>query len=81
MVTSLAKVLGDVRSRKGSFPPVLQIQANNYGRENKNKYMFVYCTSLVAIGYFQEVRLSFLIVGHTHEDIDQQLSIISGVLK
>ena len=27
------------------------------------------------------MRISFLIVGHTHEDIDQQFSIISGVLK
>ena len=81
VVTSLAKVLGDVRSRKGSLPPVLQIHADNYGGENKNKYMFAYCASLVALGYFREVRLSFLIVGHTHEDIDQQFSIISGVLK
>ena len=52
VVTSLAKVLGDVRSRKGSLPPVLRIQADNYGRENKNKYMFAYCASLVALGYF-----------------------------
>ena len=81
MVTSLAKVLGDVRSRKGSFPPVLRIQADNCGRENKNKYMFAYCTSLVALGYFWEVRLFFFIIGHTHEDIDQRISIISSVLK
>ena len=51
-VTSLAKVLGDVRSRKGSLPPVLQIQTDNCGRESKNKYMFAYCASLVALGYF-----------------------------
>ena len=81
VVTSLAKVLGDVRSRKGSLPLVLRIQADNCGRENKNKYMFAYCASLVALGYFREVRLSFLIIGHTHEDIDQRFSIISGVLK
>ena len=81
VVTSLAKVLGDVRSRKGSLPPILRIHADNCGRKNKNKYMFAYCASLVALGYFWEVRLSFLIVGHTHEDIDQRFSIISGVLK
>ena len=57
VVTSLAKVLGDVRSRKGSLPPVLRIQADNCGRKNKNKYMFAYCASLVALGYFREVRL------------------------
>ena len=81
VLTSLAKVLGDVRNRKGSLPPILRIQADNYGRENKNKYMFAYCASLVALEYFLEVRLSFFIVGHTHEDIDQRFSIISSVLK
>ena len=81
VVMSLAKVLDDVRSRKGSLPPVLRIQADNCGRENKNKYMFAYCASLVTLGYFREVRISFLIVGHIHEDIDQRFSIISGVLK
>ena len=81
VVMSLAKVLDDVRSRKGSLPPVLRIQVDNYGRENKNKYTFTYCASLVALGYFREVRLSFFIVGHTHEDIAQRFSIISSVLK
>ena len=70
-MVSLAKVLDDVRSRKGSLPPVLRIQADNCERENKNNYMFAYCASLVALRYFREVRLSFLIVGYTHEDIDQ----------
>ena len=49
--------------------------------ENKNKYMFAYCASLVAFGYFWEVRLFLLIVGHTHEDIDQRFNIIFGVFK
>jgi hypothetical protein len=35
----------------------------------------------VGLGYFQEVQLGFLIVGHTHEDIDQLFSIISNTLK
>jgi hypothetical protein len=39
--------------------------------------MFGLCVALVALGYFKVVHLSFLIVGHTHEDIDQQFSIIS----
>ena len=76
----ISEGLGGGSRHKGSLPPVLRIQADNCRRENKNKYMFAYCASLVALGYFREVRLSFLIVGHTHEDIDQQFSIISGVL-
>ena len=43
--------------------------------------MFALCATLVRLGFFQEVELSFLIVGHTHEDIDQRFSCISSTLK
>ena len=74
-------VIADVKCWKGTLPPTLQIQANNCTRENKNIYMFALCATLVGLGYFQEVQLCFLIVGHTHEDIDQRFSIISNTLK
>jgi ribosomal 50S subunit-associated protein YjgA (DUF615 family) len=59
----------------------LRIQADNCTRENKNIYMFALCAALVGLAHFQEVQLCFLIVGHTHEDIDQHFSIISNTLK
>jgi hypothetical protein len=74
-------VIADVRQRKGRLPPTLRIQADNYTRENKNIYKFALCAALVGLGYFQEVQLCFLIVGHTHEDIDQRFNIISNTLK
>src|SRR5579875_34557 len=74
-------VLGDVKRRKGVLPPTLRIQADNCTRENKNVYMFALCAMLVGIGFFQEVQLCFLLVGHTHEDIDQCFNIISNTLK
>ena len=43
--------------------------------------MFAFCACLVALGHFQEVQLFFLIVGHTHDDIDQRFSVISNILK
>ena len=49
--------------------------------KNKNIYMFALCVALVGLGYLQEVQLCFLIVEHTHEDIDQRFSIISNMLK
>ena len=63
------------------MPLVLRIQVDNCGRENKNIYMFGLCAVLVAQRYFKEVQLSFLIVGHMHENIDQRFSIISNTLK
>ena len=82
VITSIMNVINDVRdSREGLLPCVLRIQADNYGRENKNQYMFAFCVVLVRLGYFVEVYLSFLLVGHTHEDIDKRLSVISSTLK
>jgi hypothetical protein len=43
--------------------------------------MFGLCATLVGLGYFEEVRVGFLLVGHTHSDIDQRFSSISHVLK
>ena len=43
--------------------------------------MFAFCAVLVGLRYFAKVYLSFLLVGYTHEDIDQRFSVISGTLK
>ena len=60
---------------------MLRIQVDNCSQENKNQYMFAFCVALVGLGYFAEVYLSFLLVGHTHEDIDQRFNVISSTLK
>ena len=75
------KVLGDVKNQRRMLPPTLHIQADNCSQEKKNKYMFAFCACFVALGHFREVQLSFLIVGHTHDDIDQRFSGISNILK
>ena len=82
VITSIMNVINDIRDRLGGLlPPVLRIQEDNYDRENKNQYMFALYAALVGLGYFVEVYLSFLLVGHTHEDIDQRFSVISSTLK
>lgn len=43
--------------------------------------MLAMCATLVALGFFMEIQLSFLIVGDTHEDIDQRFSSIFSALK
>jgi hypothetical protein len=59
------------------LPPTLWIQLDNTAKDNKNRYVFSYCHSLVDMGLFQEVEVNFLPVGHTHCDIDQLFSRIS----
>ena len=47
---------------------------DNCSRENKNKYVFAFCALLVELGIFRKIKVSFLMVGHTHEDVDQMFS-------
>jgi hypothetical protein len=81
VVTSIMRVFRHVHIARGALPPILCIQADNCGRENKNKYLLGLCATLVGLGYFEEVRVGFLLIGHTHSDIDQRFSCISHVLK
>jgi hypothetical protein len=53
-----------------ALPPVLYIQLDNACSDNKNRYTFCFFSLLVANGVFREVYVNFMLVGHTHEDID-----------
>ena len=52
----------------------LYLQLDNTTKQCKSKYMLAYLALLVAWSVFDEAVLSFLMVGHTHEDIDQMFS-------
>ena len=65
----------------GFLPKVLHIHADNCGRENKNKYLFSFLYSLVHLDICKEVIISFLIVGHTGNPVDQLFSILTQEFK
>jgi len=67
--------------RDRALPPVFYLQLDNTGKDNKNNYFFVYLAWLVFRHIFQRIEVSFLPVGHTHEDIDQMFSRTSVRLK
>ena len=58
----------------GDIAPTFYVQVDNCSRENKNRYAMSYLEFLVARNVFDVVEVSFLPVGHTHEDIDQAFS-------
>ena len=62
------------------FPPILYIQLDNTARENKNSTIFGYLSMLVNQGLFRKVKVNFLLVGHTHDHIDQMLNTFSRQL-
>ena len=49
---------------------MLNLQLDNATRDNKNSFVFAYFSLLTYHGVFQEMNINFLIVGHTHDDID-----------
>ncbi|KAL3695571.1 hypothetical protein R1sor_009647 [Riccia sorocarpa] len=52
------------------LPPNLYIQLDNSAKDNKNWAMIPFCSELVARGCCKMITMSFLVIGHTHEDVD-----------
>lgn len=69
-----------LRGKLLTVNPPLYLQLDNC-KENKNKVLFGFLSDLVERGVFDAVQVGFLMIGHTHEDIDQFLSVISAWLK
>ena len=73
-ISVLTKVLS---MQKHKLPRKLRLQLDNCFKENKNKAVFTFLALLVEIHMFDEIIVGFLMVGHTHTDIDQVCVILS----
>ena len=76
-IECLQRTLMSVEAQDGYLPPVLYLQLDNCFRENKNSYLVSYLTWLVERKVFKRIELSFLMVGHTHNECDQCASCFS----
>jgi hypothetical protein len=65
--------------RKGPLPERLYLQADS-ASDNKNYTVAAYLEWLVRAGVFKKVKISFLPVGHTHEDIDAAFGRLSKAM-
>ncbi|KAG0567459.1 hypothetical protein KC19_7G136300 [Ceratodon purpureus] len=63
------------------LPKKLYLQLDNSAKDNKNRFLLAFCSLLTARRIFKEVTVGFLIVGHTHEDIDAHFSHLSKLIK
>jgi len=54
---------------------------DNYVKDNKNRYMLVFLLLLTTKEVFEEVKLGFLVVVHTREDIDGCFEYLSKKLR
>ena len=68
---------------RGAKPllPYLFLQLDNSANDNKNQYLMAFLSLLTTRGVFKEIHVGFLVVGHTHEDIDAYFSHLSIELK
>jgi hypothetical protein len=65
----------------GDFKPLprhLMLQLDNYLKVNKNQTMIAFGSDLVARGVFDTVTFFFLMVGHTHKNIDANFSKVAS---
>jgi hypothetical protein len=76
----LRRVLVKYAKEKGALPPILYLQVDN-GPDQKSKLFLAFMAYLVEMNIFDKVKVSYLIVGHTHEDNDQAFSLIGKFFK
>ena len=80
-IDCLFRALVRTKRMEGSLPPVIFLQLDNTTKQCKNSHLLAFAAYLVHFGVVREVVLSFLPVGHTHEDIDQLFACFSKWLK
>ena len=79
--TVLWLTLCRMRTHYGYWPKVLHITVDNTTGENKNETLLAMCAWIVAAGYVSQVRVLFLMVGHTHVIIDHIFGVITVGLR
>jgi len=63
------------------LPRKLLLQMDNCVKDNKNHHLLAFLSLLTTQEVFKEVQLGFLVVGHTHENIDGSFGYLSKTLK
>lgn len=71
-ITVIQKILCDWQ---GTLPSVLYVQLDNSARENKNQVLLASFSMLVEQRIFKKVKLGFLLVGHTHDQMFSRSSV------
>lgn len=80
-VDVLYRTLAAIEAAGRTLPDTLYLQLDNTVKQNKSKFLMSYLSWLTMTGVFKRIVVSFLPVGHTHEDIDQLFSRIAVLLR
>jgi hypothetical protein len=63
------------------LPKFFLLQMDNCVNDNKNRHLLTFMSLLMSKEVFEEVKLGFLVVGHTHENIGRCFEYLSKKLK
>ena len=63
------------------LPPIMHVQLDNCWNDNKCRFVKAFWSMLTTKGIFTEVHVSYLLVGHTHDDINASFGIWSMDLR
>ena len=80
-IEAVHRVLLKEFARRGYLPRIFYLQLDNTTKQCKSQYICAFLGCLVGWDVFDEVVVSYLPVGHTHEDIDQLFSRIATYLR
>jgi hypothetical protein len=69
VIECIHRILEDTATSPDGIPPILMIQLDNTTKQNKNQFIVGYLSCLIEWGVVDKILVSFLPVGHTHEDI------------
>ena len=76
LMRTLVQVQQMCKERNMEFPAHLVIQSDNTVAQAKNHVTCMCLGVLVSKGFFKTITLNFMMVGHTHEDIDQLFGLL-----
>ena len=74
------QTLRKLQEHRKVWPPIMDIRLDNTTKDNKNKCVFGLFAWLVLTDVFKKVRVRYLSVGHTHEDIDALFGVLMQYL-
>jgi hypothetical protein len=77
----IMKVLEYSQTKLGSLPKKLFIQTDNCSKDLKNQFVLAFYWTLVDRNVFEEIVVSHMPVGHTHNDVDWFFSVMASKLK
>ena len=80
-VSIIFEILISVQTELKKLPRKLMIQSDNCGKDLKNQYVLAFYYLLVELDIFDEVLISHMPPGHTHNDVDFCFGIIAQKLK